>query len=244
MSATATLVRLAALELWTSFRLLAAVAALLASGGVALVAAELAGPPAAGGSVARAPVVAWYGIALAGGMTVVAGLIAGAVAGERHRGFAGWLVSRSAPRASLLVAWFTVGSAVVIVGGVASGAVGWLAIVSHGAALPGQAAAFAAALAGCLAAGVGGIAVALLVGVLAPPPAAGALALLLVGAWLVGTSVALPTDAYPGGAFATLAAFHLADRPVADGLRTAGIALAAAAALLVVALAAFARVDL
>lgn len=244
MSVTVTLVRLAALELWTSFRLLAGSVALLASGGVALMVAGLEGPPGTGGSVARAPVMAWYGIALAVGIAIVAALVAGAFAGERHRGFAGWLVSRTAPRASLLIAWFITGGAMVIVGGAVSGIIGWLAIVSHGAAQPGQAATFAAALAGCLAAGVGGIAVALLLGVLVPPVVAAAAALLLVGAWLVGTSVAVPTDAYPGGAFATLAAFHLADRPIADGLRSAGVTLAAAAALLVVALAAFARVDL
>lgn len=243
MSATATLVRLAALELWTSFRLLGGLTALLASGGVALLAAELPGLPSAG-SVAREPVVAAYAIALAAGMAITAALTAGAVAGERHRGFAGWLVSRTAPRASLLVAWFGVGSATLVAGGAVSGLVGWLAAVSHGAALPEQAMAYAAALAGCLAAGVAGIALALLLGVLAPPTVATLGTLVLVGAWLVGTAVAAPPDAYPGGAFATLAAFHLTERPIADGLRGAGMSLAAAAGLLVMALAAFARVDL
>jgi hypothetical protein len=66
----------------------------------------------------------------------------------------------------------------------------------------------------------------------------------LVAAWLVGATVALPPEAAPGGGFVTLVTFHLGRGPVADSVRSAGVTLGLAAAVLVAALAAFSWVDL
>lgn len=239
-----TLARLAALELWTSFRLLGGLAILLASGGLAVAVAGTSGG-ARGPLVAAAPPVAgWYGIALAVATALVAGLVAGAFATDRARGFSGWLVSRTAPRSSLVVAWFTVGTAIVVAGGALSGVIAWLALLANGLAVPEQALAFAAAIAACLACGVVSVAVALLAGTFLPPRWAILVTVLSVAAWLVGATVALPVEAAPGGGFVTLATFHLGRGPIADTLRSAGMTLGLAAVILVVALAAFSRVDL
>ena len=239
-----TLARLAALELWTSFRLLGSIAILLASGGVAMAVAAITGS-ARGPLVAAAPpVAAWYGIALAVALAMVAGVVAGAFAADRSRGFSGWLVSRTAPRASLLVAWFAVGTAVVVLGGTLSGLIAWLSLLANGLVVQEQALAFTGAIAACLACGVGGVALGLLAGSLLRPRWALLATAVVVAAWLVGAVVALPVEAAPGGGFVTLAAFHLGRGPVADSLRSAGMTLGVAAALLVVALAAFSWVDL
>ena len=244
MTATVTLARLAVLELWTSFRLLGSLAILLASGGVALGVTAITGS-ARGPLVASAPpVAAWYGIALALAVAAVAGVVAGAFASDRARGFSGWLVSRTAPRSSLLVAWFAVGAAVMVVGGALSGLTAWLALLANGLVVPEQAPAFAAAIAACLAGGVVGIALGLLAGAILSPRWAMIGTVVLVAAWLGGAAVALPAEAAPGGGFVTLATFHLGRGPVADSLRSAGLTLGLAAAVLVVALAAFSWVDL
>jgi hypothetical protein len=245
VSVQPTLTRLVALELWTSFRLLAALALLLSSGAVALLVSELAagaprGPLVAGPTAGGA----WYALALAAALAGVAGLFGAALAGDRRRGFSGWLVSRTAPRASLLLAWFGVAAAVLAVGGSLSGAIAWLALVAHGMAVAEQATPFAAAIGACLAAGLAGIGVGLLAGTLLPPLVAALVAALVVGGWLIGMTLLLPSASAPGGGFVSLATFHLAGASVAESLRSAGLSLGAAAAVLVAALAAFGRVDL
>ena len=239
-----TLARLAALELWTSFRLLGSLAILLASGGVALAVAAITGS-ARGPLVAAAPpVAAWYGIALAVALALVAGVVAGAFAADRSRGFSGWLVSRTAPRASLLVAWFAVGATVVVIGGALSGLIAWLSLLAHGLVVAEQALAFTVAIAACTGCGVVGVALGLLAGTLLPPRWAVLATVAIVAAWLVGAVAALPVEAPPGGGFVTLATFHLGRGPVADSLRSAGMTLGLAAAVLILALAAFSWVDL
>lgn len=239
-----TLTRLAALEMWTSFRLLGGMAIMLASGGVALGLAAIMGS-ARGPLVAAAPpVAAGYGIALAVAVALVAGLVAGAFAGDRARGFSGWLVSRTAPRSSLLVAWFAVGAALIVVGGALSGLIAWLALLSYGVVVPEQVLGFAAAIAASLACGVVGVAVGLLAGTFLPARWAFVVTVVLVAVWLVGAAVALPVETVPGGGFVTLATFHLGRGPIADSLRSTGVTLSLAAAFLVVALAAFSWVDL
>ena len=245
MSVQPTLTRLVALELWTSFRLLAALALLLTSGAVALLVSELSrGAPR--GPLVAAPNAgaAWYALALATALAGVAGLFGAALAGDRRRGFSGWLVSRTAPRASLLLAWFGVAAAVLALGGSLSGMIAWLALVAHGIAVPEQAAPFAAAVGACLAAGLAGIGIGLLAGTILPPMAAALATLLVVGGWLIGTTLLLPVASAPGGGFVSVATFHLAGASIAESLRAAGLSLAVAAAVLVAALAAFGRVDL
>ncbi len=244
MTATVTLARLATLELWTSFRLLGSLAVLLASGGVALTVSAFTGS-ARGPLVAAAPpVAAWYATALAVALALVAGVVAGAFASDRSRGFSGWLVSRTAPRAALLVAWFAVGAAVLVVGGALSGLIAWLSLLANGQVGAEQALAFTGAIAACLACGVVGVALGLLAGTLLPPRWAVPVTVVIVAAWLVGAIAALPVEVVPGGGFVSLATFHLGRGPFADSLRSAGMSLGLAAAVLVLALAAFSRVDL
>ena len=241
MSHAGTLVRLAALELWTSFRLLAGLAALLGAGVATLVVGELAGPAS---PTSRPALGAVFAIGLALATAVVAALVAGAVSADRRRGFAGWLVSRSAPRASLLIAWLGAGVPLLVVGGAASAVVAWLAMLAHGAASPGDAAAFAAGAVACLAAGVAALALALLVGAVLRPLAASLATGVVVAAWLLGMAVASGPAGVPGAGFATLATFHLAEPSAGTGLASAGTALGLAAVVLVLALAAFERADL
>jgi hypothetical protein len=239
-----TLARLAALELWTSFRLLGGLAILLASGGLALVVAAMTGT-ARGPLVAAAPpVAAWYGIALAVATALVAAVVAGAFAADRTRGFSGWLVSRTAPRSSVLIGWFAVGAALMVVGGALSGVIAWLALLANGLVVPEQSGGFAAAMAACLACGVAGIAIGLLLGSVMSARWAMLGTAALVAGWLVGAAVALPLEGPPGGGFVTLATFHLGRGPIAESLRSAGMTLGLAAAVLVIALATFSWVDL
>ena len=244
MTATVTLARLAALELWTSFRLLGSIAILLASGGLALTAAAITGSARAPLVATAPPVATWYAIALAVALALVSGVVAGAFAADRSRGFSGWLVSRTAPRASLLVAWFAVGTAVVVVGGALSGLIAWLSLLSNGLVVAEQALAFTGAIAACLASGVVAIAIGMLAGTLLPSRWAVVGTAVIVAAWLVGAVLALPIEAAPGGGFVTVATLHLGHGPLADSLRSAGMTLGLAAALLIVALAAFSWVDL
>lgn len=243
MTHAGTLFRLAVLELWTSFRLLAALAALLASGAVAVVTAALIDPMTAQ-PAGRLAIGAAFAVALALGISLVTAIIAGALAGERRRGFAGWLVSRSAPRATLVVGWFWAGALLVVTGGIVSGVVAWLALASAGTTSAAAAGPFAAAVASALAAGLAAVALGLLAGATLPPIAAGGGAALVSAAALVGMAVLAPSGELPGAGFAALATFHLAPRPVADGLASAGAALAMAAVLLIGALVAFERADL
>ncbi len=244
MSSGLTLVRLALLELWTSFRLLAALAALGASGCVALLAIGLQPSTPLGPTIASAaPIAGWYATALAIATAVTAALVANAVAAERTRGFSGWLVSRTAPRSSLAVAWFAAGGLLVIGGGALSALIAWLALTAGPDTRPSDLPAFMAATAACLAAGLAAVAVAVAVGATVPPLPAFVATGIAVAAWLVGAALLSP-DAAPGGGFAALAAFHATTRPVATGLESAGATLGIAAAALVGALASFGRVDL
>ncbi|MEO8246190.1 MAG: hypothetical protein ABI622_03635 [Chloroflexota bacterium] len=239
-----TLARLAALELWTSFRLLGSLAILLASGGIAVAVGSVTAG-SRGPLVASAPPVAgWYGIALAVAVALVAGMVAGAFAADRARGFSGWLVSRTAPRSSLLVAWFGVGTALMVAGGALSGLIAWLALLGGGLVVAEQAPAFAGAMAACLACGVVSVAVGLLAGTVLATHWAMLTTVLLIAAWLGGAAVALPAETLPGGGFVTLATFHLGRGPIGDSLLSAGVTLGLAAAVLVMALAAFSWVDL
>ena len=91
MNRLATLGGLSLRELWIGYRLLLAVLAFALSGLVAAI----------------APAPGWrpHAVALALAIAVTAGLVASAVAGDRLRGFVGWLVARSVPRATVAVGW-------------------------------------------------------------------------------------------------------------------------------------------
>jgi hypothetical protein len=232
VSQTGVVSGLAVRELWISFRLFVIVTAFVASGAlVALVPAPL---PATLERLA---------IGLAASTLVAAGVAAWSMAAERRAGRAGWLVVRSVPRGTLLAAWFAAVGGVAIVALIAAAVLGWLAVSSVALRLePGGFITLAiAAGASALAA----VATGLLAGTLLAPPAAVAVTMavcLVVGVagWL------LPIDAtlVPGGALAALASLREPGGSAAPGLRAAGIGLATAAVMLLLARAAIERAEL
>ncbi|HYN63299.1 MAG TPA: hypothetical protein VES36_01740, partial [Candidatus Limnocylindrales bacterium] len=100
MSRFLTVAGLALRELWISFRLLVAVAALLLA---ALPTALLPHAPVEFAGTAWAP-LRLFAIGLGAALALVAGLSAAALAGERRRGTIGWLVNRAVPRPIVLLA--------------------------------------------------------------------------------------------------------------------------------------------
>ena len=232
MSQAGVVTRLAVRELWITFRLVVLLVAFVAVGAaVALVPAPL-------------PLTMQR---LAGGLGAATLLVAAAaawsIAEERARGRAGWLVTRSVPRGTLLGGWFAATAAIALVGLSAAAVLGWLAAsgVSFGLDPAGYAAVMLAVAASVMAA----VALGLLTGTVLGPRAA-VLASLLAGiavaavAWLLPASDGL----VPGSAFLSLAA--LREGPAAPGAawQATGVALLTAAMLLVLARLALSRADL
>lgn len=232
MTQAGVVARLAVRELWISFRLFGVIAGFVTAG--ALVALLPAPLPATVGRLA-------LGLGVA--TLVVAAVAASAIAAERRAGRAGWLVSRSLPRATLLVGWFAGLAAVSLAGLAAAGVLGWLAAASVTLRLDptGYVTLLAAVAATTLAA----VALGLLAGVLLPRRAA-VLVTLGVGLGLGALAWLAPVDPtmVPGGAYAALAALSEPGGSSAPGLRATGIGLASAALLLVSALAAMERAEL
>lgn len=228
MSQTGVVTWLAVRELWISFRLLALLASYV---GVGALVALLPAP--------ATTAMTRLSVGLAAAVMVGAAIAAGALASERVLGRAGWLVTRSISRGTVLVGWFVAVAGVSLIGLVAAAALGWLAASPSFARL--EAAAYAAVVGGVAAQGFALIAVGLLLGALLPPvPAAGAA---LVAGLLVAAAsyFVLPHALAPLAALAELPSL---DRPVAAGVQGAGIGLAITAVALVVARVALGRVDL
>lgn len=223
MTQATVVTRLALRELWISFRLFGILAAFVVAGSlVALLPAPL--PEALVRLVAM--------LLLATGVT--AGVAAWSMAEERRAGRAGWLVTRSLPRGTLLVGWFLALATVTLLGLVAAGTLGWLAVSS--VALRLEPDGYMALLAGIAATQLAAIALGLAAGSVLPAGSAAIAALLgctvaVVAAWL------LPGDAtlVPGAAFVGLAGLTEPGTAIGPGLRAAGIGLASTAGLLVVA---------
>lgn len=220
--------RLAARELWITFRLLGLLSVYVVSGAlVALVPA----PPEI--------VLERLAIGLGAAAIVGAGVAAEALATERVLGRAGWLVTRSVSRGTLLVGWFMALASLSLVGLAAASLLGWLAI-SAPFPLVGLDA-YIASIAGVAALALAGLAMGLVAGAILPPmPATLAAVGVAVALGIAGT-ITLPPDALPVTVLADLASV---DRPMAVTLRGGGIALAAAAASIVVARVALRRVEL
>jgi hypothetical protein len=223
--------RLAVRELWISFRLFMVVAVFVAAGAVV---ALVPGP---------LPItMARLAAGLAAGTLAAAAVAAWSMAEERRAGRAGWLVSRSLPRGTLLTGWFAALSVVSLVALAAAGTLGWLAATSVALRLePGG---FAALLAGAAATTLLAIALGLLVGILLGARLAAFVAVALLA--LAGSIAwAAPLDAtiLPGGAHVALARLT-EGTPEGPGLRATGAALAGAAVLLAVARAAIERAEL
>lgn len=232
MTQAGVVVRLAVRELWISFRLFAIVAAFTAAGTVvALVPAPL---PVTLGRLAAG---------LGGASLVAAGVAAWSMAEERRAGRAGWLVSRSLPRATLLLGWFVAIVAVSLAALVGAVLLGWLAATN--VALRLDPAGYVALAAGIAAAVALAAAVGLLAGTLLPPRPAGIVAVAVcLGVAAVAALVPFDPTLVPGGAYAALAALVEPGASAGPGLRAAGVGLAATAVVLVVARAAIERAEL
>jgi hypothetical protein len=228
VSQTGVVTWLAVRELWISFRLLALLAAYV---GVGALVALLPAP--------AATAMTRLSVGLAAALIVGAAIAAGALASERVLGRAGWLVTRSISRGTVLVGWFVALAGVSLIGLVAAAALGWLAASPSVGQL--QAAPFTAIVGGVAAQSLALIAIGLLLGALLPPvPAAGAA--LVAGLLVAAASYFVLPDAL--APLAALAELPSLDRPVAAGVQGAGIGLAITAVALVLARVALGRVDL
>jgi ABC-type transport system involved in multi-copper enzyme maturation permease subunit len=219
VSQTGVVTRLALRELWISFRLLALLAAYIGAGtAVALLPAPLA------------TVLVRLAIGVAAAMVVGAAIAGWSLSRERALGRAAWLATRSIPRGTILVGWFCALALVSILGIVAVGVLGWLAASAPGAT-------FAAIACGA----IGMLALGLLAGTLLRPSLAAiaaAVAGVAVGgaAWLGLPRVEIPVEA--------LAQLSQLSNPISVAIQGAGMGLAAAGVLLLLAWVAFNRVDL
>jgi len=223
---------LALRELWISYRLMLVVGGFVAGG--AIVALIPSAP---------APVTVLLAGAFAAA-TGIAGMVsAWSLASARRRRRAAWLVGHGVPRASIVMSWFAALGVASLIGLVPSAALAWLVVVPIA---PSEGAAYAAAIAAIGAAALVAVAAGLLAGTILPPAIAALVTLVAwsaaaTGSWLGPDAAA----AYlPGAGLALLADVGQATRPVARALAGTGVALGAAAALLVLAAAAFERVDL
>lgn len=225
MSQGGAAVWLAVRELWISFRLLVLLTAFVGSG---VAVALLPAPPR--------EALARLGLGLGMATAITAAVAAWSLAEDRVRGRAAWLVTRSVPRAALVAAWF-LGIGLVILPAIGAAAVlGWLASAPPSAAtdpLP-----FAVTLGGVAATALAATALGLLLGAIAPPLPAGALA------GVVAAAAFLLPLALPSGAPAIVPAAAL----VAGGGVTPwvglGAGLVATALLLAAARLALEQVDL
>jgi hypothetical protein len=238
-----TVAGLALRELWISFRLLVALAAMLLA---ALPAALLPTEPVTLAGTAWTP-LQLFAVGLAAAIALVAGLAAATLAGERRRGTIGWLVSRAVPRPTVMLAWFSAFALVMALGLIAAGALAWLTqgVTSQGAGGP---AAFIAPVAATWAAGAAAAALGLLLGSRLPSMPAALITILIAAALLVpaasGVLPGLAAPPAPGAGLATLRDVAEAARPIADSLRSAGASLTAAAVALLIGSAALGRADL
>lgn len=220
MSQSGVVTRLAMRELWITFRLFVVVAGFIGIGAVtALVPGSLP------------DVMLRLGIGL-GAASIMAGMTAAwSFAEERARGRAGWLVTRSVSRSTLLVSWF--GALAVLVLGATSvaGALGWLTASSVSLRL--DAVTFVVAMLAVSATALLAVALGLLLGTLAGSrPAAAATLVLGIAVGALAWLVPVGGELIPGGAMAQLAAVREASTSQAALWRSAGAAFLATAVIL------------
>jgi hypothetical protein len=224
--------RLAIRELWITFRL---VAMLVGFVGVGSAVALLPAPLAA--TVQR------LAVGIGAGSVVVAAVAAWSLADERIRGRAGWLVTRSVPRGTLVAGWFVAIGSVSVAGLAAAAALGWLA--ASGVSLRLDPGSYAVLLFGAAATLLAAVALGILLGALLPPrPAALATALLAVAIGAAAWGLPQADGLLPGAALVQLASLTEAPIAIAAAWRAAGAALVATALLLVLARLALGRAEL
>jgi hypothetical protein len=232
VSQTELVTRLAVRELWMTFRLLLVLVAFVGASAVLVL-------------VPAPPALTFTRLALGLGMAtlVASGVAAWSMAVERGAGRAGWLVTRSVARTDLLVGWFYAIAVVVGIGLASAAALGWLALLSLPLRL--DVPAFAATLAAVAASEAAAIALGLMLGTVLRSRPAAVVAVITCAAiggaawWSEG-----PLRAAPGGAFRLVSELTAGSALLPDALRAAGIGLASAAVLLVVAMLAIERAEL
>ena len=220
--------RLALRELWIGFRLLFLLAVYVVAG--AVVAVLPASAPMTLGRLALGVAAA----SVAGAATA-----AWSLSRERALGRAAWLATHAIPRATILFGWFLSLAAVSILGLLAAGLLGWLAV----SASTGQpdALAFGITVLSIAPTVLALLALGLLIGAsIGPRPAAlataVACAILLAVPWMFMPRIALPMEA--------LAQLPQLASPISIAVQGAGATLAAAALLLLVARVILERIDL
>ena len=228
MRQTLVVTRLAVRELWITFRMLLLLAAYVGVG--AAVALVPAAPTATLGRLA---------IGLGVAMVVGTAVAAEAIATERVLGRAGWLVTRSIARGTLLAGWFLALAALTLVGVGAAGTLGWLAIAAP--LRPAEPIAYVAVVASAAAQALVGIGAGLVIGSILRPLPAAIVAVVVSGIGVVGSELLLPDAWLPLRVLADLAD---AERPLTAGLRASGIALGVAASATVLARLALSRAEL
>lgn len=232
MSQAGVVTRLAVRELWITFRL---VLLLVSFVGVGAVVALLPAP---------LPLTMQRFAAGLGAATLLVGAAAAwSLAEERGQGRAGWLVTRSVSRGTLLGGWFVAVTAIALAGLAAAAVLGWLAASSVSLRLD------PVAYAGLLGAVAATVALAVALGLVSgalfgPRPAA--VMTVVAGAGLAAAAWLLPADPgfVPGAAFVDLAALTEGPAALAVAWRTAGAALLATAVLLGLARIALSRSEL
>lgn len=232
MSQAVVVTWLAVRELWITFRLVILLLALVAVGAVVALA-----PAALPVTMQR------LAIGLGAATLLVAAVAAWSVAEDRKQGRAGWLVTRSVPRGTLLGGWFVALSAVALAGMIATGVLGWL--TASGVSLRLEPSAYAVRVGAVAATVVAVVALGVFAGTVARPRVAALLALLVAaGAGLIAWLVPDPSVLVPGVAFVELA--ELVEGTAADAVarQSAGLALLTAGILLGLARLAVERADL
>ncbi len=186
MSQAVVVTWLAVRELWITFRLVILLLALVAVGAVVALA-----PAALPVTMQR------LAIGLGAATLVIAAVAAWSVAEDRQQGRAGWLVTRSVPRGTLLGGWFVALSAVALAGMIATGVLGWL--TASGVSLRLEPIAYAVRVGAVAATVVAVVALGVLAGTVARPRVAALLALLVAaGAGLIAWLVPDPSVSGPG----------------------------------------------
>ena len=239
MSRLPALTRLALRELWISYQLIPIMGLpILAGLVVSVVPPELAGLGAVAGAAH------WLAIGLTVALPMVGAMAAATLAAERERGTLAWMAVRAVPRSSVVMAWF-LAFALLLVVGIALGGVGtWLAALERAEASPDPGP-FVVAVAGTLGIGLLTVALGLAVGSRLGPRRAAAVTALVCGGALAWTLV-LPLADHQliTSGLAVLNGLDEVVRPISSAVMLAGLSLAGAAGLLVIAAAGIERADL
>lgn len=226
-------------EMWISFRLIAVLGLPLLGGLLAIVV-----PPDLVGVTAVGSAGFWYAVGASVAIAVTAGLAAGTLANERRRGTVAWMAVRAVPRASVFMSWF-VAFGLLLGIGIVLGSIGaWLVALSHAEASPDPVP-YAAAIGATIGAGLLAVAVGLLAGTFLPARPAAGLAT-AVGAVALAVAIVFAPGGVPcpTGGIGLLTHLDNATLPLADALRSAGVALAATGILLAVGARGLERSDL